>query len=248
MKLILLQYENFSTFFNSVIHFIAFYRFHFIWDGFKILFSIFFNQFNILLQGNDPLHEAGWLRDEPLLPASVKQTLRYLHRGSTRSLSRKSWSLFTGDMSMGNWESEGEHRQKERKTTVDIWSSPLSSRFKKMHKTDRKHRNMWKPRRRARPPCDANQKRQNIPKHQRSGLGRHYVLLWVWAPLLHNTRLRPDRLNLTFHRIYGELLTSFFFFFTWKAEAAAADAWALTRLYPSITAEDRHYVGFETRY
>lgn len=154
---------NFSIQWSTLL---LFYRFHFIWDGFKILLSTFFNQFNILLQGNDPLHEAGSLRDVPLLPGSVKQTLRYLHRGSTRSLSRKSWSLFTGDMSMGNWESEGEIRQKERKTTVDIWSAPFSSRFK-MHKTDRKHRNMWKPRRLARPPCDANQKRQNIPKHQR---------------------------------------------------------------------------------
>lgn len=123
---------------------------------------------------------------------------------------------------MGNWESEGENRQKERKTTVDIWSSPFSFRFKKMHKTDRKRRNMWKPRRRARPPWDANQKRQNIPKHQRSGLGRHYVLLWVWAPLLHNTRLRPDRLNLTFHRIYGELLTSFSFFFYMKSRSSSS--------------------------
>lgn len=54
---------------------------------------------------------------------------------------------------------------------------------------------------------------RNIPKHQPSGLCRHYVLLWVWAPVLHNTRHHPDCLNLTFHHIYEELLTSSLSFF-----------------------------------
>lgn len=37
----------------------------------------------------------------------------YRHRGSTRSRSRKSWSLFTEEISIGNWESvrEGFVRQ-----------------------------------------------------------------------------------------------------------------------------------------
>lgn len=214
----LLQYEKCSKFFNSVIHFIAFYRFHFIWDGFKILLSTFFNQ---LLQGNDPLHEAGWLRDEPLLPGSVKQALRYLHRGSTRSLSRKSWSLFTGDMSMGNWESEGENRHKERKTTVDIWSSPFSSRFK-MHKTDRNTE------------ICGNHDVALVLHVMLTRRDRIFLNISAQAcagitfcsgygpPLLHNTRLRPDRLNLTFHRIYEELLTSFFFFpFNMKSRSSS---------------------------
>lgn len=61
--------------------------------------------------------------------------------------------------------------------------------------------------------CDANQKRRNIPKYQRLGLVQALRFSLGMGLLLRNSRLNPDRLNLTFHRIYEELLGFFFFFF-----------------------------------
>lgn len=44
----------------------------------------------------------------------------YRHRGSTRSRSKKSWSLFTEEISIGNWESVRESERKKKKRKRDI--------------------------------------------------------------------------------------------------------------------------------
>lgn len=44
----------------------------------------------------------------------------YRHRGSTRSRSKKSWSLFTEEISIGNWESVKESSVSYR-VTVAVW-------------------------------------------------------------------------------------------------------------------------------